>query len=81
MSFSHADVSDQVKDISRIVGMSPGTKVADITNKRMFICCSGRNVANEVLANLKYNGYHIVQAAIGLKTDRYYVEARFNYPY
>lgn len=83
MSFSHDDVRTQVQEVRRIVRGFDGCDVVDshVTNKRMTIRCTGRNVANTLLANLKHNGYPIVQAAAGLKTAAYYVEVRFNYPY
>jgi len=83
MSFSHDAVANQVQEVSRIVRGFPECTVVDhrVTNKRMIILCTGRNVANTLLANLKYNGYPIAQAAAGLKTTAYYVEVRFNYPY
>ena len=83
MSYSHDDVSNQVKEISRLVKQQAGCLVIPdrVTNKRMIIRCSGRNVANTVAKTLKVNGYPIVQAAAGLQSTAYYVEVRFNYPY
>ena len=83
MSYSHDDVSDQVRDITKIAHAYPGSDVIRdrVTNKRMIIRCSGRNVANGLAKTLKLNGYPIVQAAAGLQSTAYYVEVRFNYPY
>ena len=83
MSFSHDDVANQVKEVSNIVRGFDGCSVIPdrVTNKRMIVMCTGRNVANTLLANLKINGYFIVDAAAGLKSSNYYVEVRFNYPY
>ena len=83
MSYSHEDVSDQVKEISARVRMHAGALVIPdrVTNKRMIIRCSGRNVANSLVKHLKHNGYPITQAAAGLQSTAYYVEVRFNYPY
>lgn len=83
MSYSHESVADQVKDISTIVKMVAGCSVIPdrVTNKRMIIRCSGRNVANHMVSTLKFNGYPISQAAAGLTSTFYYVEVRFNYPF
>ena len=83
MSFSHDDVRTQVQEVRRIVRGFDGCDVLDhrVTNKRMIVMCTGRNVANTLLANLKHNGYPIVTAAAALKSTNYYVEVRFNYPY
>lgn len=83
MSISHDAVADQVTHISRIVRGFDGCAVVPLrtTNKRMIIMCSGRNMANTMLANLKYNGYSLVDSAAGIQSSNYYVEVRFNYPY
>lgn len=83
MSFSHDDVLNQVQDIRRYIRGFEGCDVVDhrVTNKRMIIQCTGRNVANSLAHNLMREGYPNVQAAAGIKTSAYYVEVRFNYPY
>lgn len=83
MAFSHEDVSTQLTEIREIVKLFDDcTVVRDrITNKRMIIKCSGRNVANHLVDNLQFHGYPMATAAAGIKSTAYYVEVRFNYPF
>lgn len=80
MANSFEAVADQAKQLTMLCTQQGATIVRE-TNKRIIAMCGDEHKARYLVNVLKANGWAYPHIAKGLKSDRYYVDAYFNYPY